>query len=145
MTRNGRTEQTHAYDSTEATRKMKSDEISIAATNDDITCKFGTIIAQRHEADNLHLVSQGIQQLSRFLIQLRTNEPMGTHLKDFLKAECFDHIVASVKKLCHFQESSTKSIRISSLALEVGHAINKCITIQRGKALREKDHLLLKM
>ncbi|CAH3186017.1 unnamed protein product, partial [Porites lobata] len=58
-----------------------------------------------------------IQQLSRLLIQLRTNNSMGIHLKDFLKPEYFDHIL--------------------------GHAINKCITIQRGKALREKDQVPL--
>ena len=123
---------------------MKSDEVTIiAARNDDLICKYGSIIAERHGQDNLHLVSQGIRQLSRLLIQLRTNNSMGIHLKDFLKPEYFDHIVASVKTLCNFEESSAKSVGIPSLALKLGHAINKCITIQRGKALREKDQVLL--
>ena len=123
---------------------MKSDEVTIiAATNDDLICKYGSIIAERHGQDNLHLVSQGIRQLSRLLIQLRTNYSMGIHLKDFLKPEYFDHIVASVKTLCNFEQSSAKSVGIPSLALKLGHAINKCITIQRGKALREKDQVLL--
>ena len=126
-----------------ALAKMKSDEVTIAARNDDLICKYGSIIAERHGQDNLHLVSQGIRQLSRLLIQLRTNNSMGIHLKDFLKPEYFDHIVASVKTLCNFEESSAKSVRITSLALKLGHAINKCITIQRGKALREKDQVLL--
>ena len=125
---------------------MKSDEVTIiAARNDDLICKYGSIIAERHGQDNLHLymLSQGIRQLSRLLIQLRTNNSMGIHLKDFLKPEYFDHIVASVKTLCNFEESSAKSVGIPSLALKLGHAINKCITIQRGKALREKDQVLL--
>ena len=126
-----------------ALAKMKSDEVTIAARNDDLICKYGSIIAERHGQDNLHLVSQGIRQLSRLLIQLRTNNSMGIHLKDFLKPEYFDHIVASVKTLCNFEESSAKSVGIPSLALKLGHAINKCITIQRGKALREKDQVLL--
>ena len=123
---------------------MKSDEVTIiAARNDDLICKYGSIIAERHGQDNLQLVSQGIRHLSRLLIQLRTNNSMGIHLKDFLKPEYFDHIVASVKTLCNFEESSAKSVGIPSLALKLGHAINKCITIQRGKALREKDQVLL--
>ena len=123
---------------------MKSDKVTIIAErNDDLICKYGSIIAERHGQDNLHLVSQGIRQLSRLLILLRTNNSMGIHLKDFLKPEYFDHIVASVKTLCNFEESSAKSVRITFLALKLGHAISKCITIQRGKALREKDQVLL--
>ena len=104
--------------------KMKSDEIFIATRNDDVICKYGAYLAKRHGLENLHVVSQGIRQLSRLLIQLRTDESLGAHLKDFLRPECFDHIVASVKTLCNFDESSAKSVGIPSLTLKLGYAIN---------------------
>jgi len=40
-------------------------------------------------------------------------------------------------EICNFEESSAKSVGTPSLALKLDHAINKYMTIERGKALRE--------
>ena len=37
-------------------------------------------------------------------------------------------------EICKFEESSAKSVGITSLALKLGHAINKYMTTERGKA-----------
>ena len=121
---------------------MKMDETSLVARNDDIISNYGAIQAERLGPEHFHEISQGMRQLARLLIQLRTDNTV-TQLKDALKPECFDHIIASVKSLCSFDNSSTQSVGTPSLALKLGHAIKKCIAIQRGKALRTKDETLL--
>ena len=45
--------------------------------------------------------------------------------------------------LCSVDNSSTQSVGATSLALRLEHAIKKCITIQRGKALQTKHETLL--
>lgn len=50
---------------------MKSDEGTIAARNDDLIMKFGVHLAEKLGGERLHEVSQGMQQLSRLLHDLR--------------------------------------------------------------------------
>ena len=98
--------------------------------NDDIICNYGAIQAEQLGPEHLHEVSQGMRQLARLLTQLRTDNTV-TQLKDALKPECFDHIIASVKSPCSFDNASTQSVGTPSLALKLGHAIKKSIAIQR--------------
>ena len=55
----------------EAMAMMKSDEVTIAARNDDLIMKFGVHLAEKLGGERLHEVSQGMQQLSRLLHDLR--------------------------------------------------------------------------
>ena len=77
---------------------MKMDETSLVARSDHIICKYGPIQAERLGPEHLNKISQGIHQLVRLLIQLRTDNTV-TQLKDALKRECFDHIIALVESL----------------------------------------------
>ena len=74
------------------------DETSLMARSDHIICKYGPIQAERLGPQHLHKISQGIHQLVRLLIQLRTDNNV-TQLKDALKEERFDHIIASIESM----------------------------------------------
>ena len=52
---------------------MKMDETSLVARNDDIICRYGAIQAEQLGPEHLHEISQGIRQLARLLIQLKTD------------------------------------------------------------------------
>ena len=129
----------------ETIASMKSDEITIAARHDDLILKYGTHLAEKVGGERLHEVSQGMRQLARLLLDLReksSNE--SSNLEHFMKPEHFDLIIASVKSVCSFDQSGkTSAIGIPSLALKLGHSIRKCAAILTGKALRQKDNVLL--
>ena len=129
----------------ETIASMKSDKITIAARHDDLILKYGTHLAENVGGERLHEVSQGMRQLARLLLDLReksSNE--SSNLEHFMKPEHFDLIIASVKSVCSFEQSGkTSAIGIPSLALKLGHSITKCAAILTGKALRQKDNVLL--
>ena len=131
----------------ETVASMKSDEITLAARNDDLIIKYGTHLAEKVGGERLHEVSQGMRQLARLLLFLREKSSSGSSamgLEDFMKPEHFDLIIASVKSLCSFDQSGkTSTVGIPSLALKLGHSLRKCTAILMGKALRQKDNILL--
>ena len=130
----------------EVVASMKSDEVTMAAKNDELIMKYGPNTVEKLGGDRLHEVSQGLRQLSRLLIDLRRNNtetPLMT-LKDFMKPQYFDKIIISVKNVCGFEESGkTKTVGVPSLALKLGYSLKKCTAILTGQALREKDNTLL--
>ena len=130
----------------EVVASMKSDEVTMAAKNDELIMKYGANTVEKLGGDRLHEVSQGLRQLSRLLIDLRRNNTETTlmTLKDFMKPQYFDKIIISVKNMCGFEESGkTKTVGVPSLALKLGYSLKKCMAILTGQALREKDNTLL--
>lgn len=111
---------------------MKSDEVTIAAKNDELIMKYGANTVEKLGGDRLHEVSQGLRQLSRLLIDLRRNNTETTlmTLKDFIKPQYFDKIIISVKNVCGFEESGkTKIVGVPSLAVKLGYSLEKCMAI----------------
>jgi hypothetical protein len=111
---------------------MKQDEITLASRNDMLICKFGCIQLDRVGQSRSREVSQAMRELSRLLLELQKQTASPLPLKEYLKPDKFDQIVAGVKTL-----------GIPSLALKLGYSLNKCILISRGQGLRSKDTVLL--
>ena len=125
--------------------QMKNDNISFTCKHDDLIIMFGSSIIEKVGKKNANYVSQRMRQLARLLATLNDEEVEG-NLQNFLCPEKFDLVLQGVKKLCLFSKEigdDKQKVSIPSLALKLGHSLNKCAQILRGKGLREKDAQLL--
>jgi hypothetical protein len=118
--------------------KMKQDDISFRAKQDDLIMMFGSAIIEKNGERNAAYVSQRMRQLSRLLIQI--NKKVDGDLKEFLNPAKFDIVIEAVRDVCSFyREEDRNKVAIPSLALKLGHNLRKCAQIYRGVGLREKD------
>ena len=121
---------------------MKSDEVTIIATNDNLIKKYGELHLDRIGSERRHEVSQGMRQLARLLNQLnKVTDGASITLADYLKPQNFDHIITATRQLCSFDkvtEKSSKNVGVPSLALKLGHQIKKCIFVIQGNGSKKK-------
>ena len=129
----------------EVVASMKSDNITITARNDSIISALGTMMVEKVGTRRSYDISQHMRNLARLLLSLReADHDENAQLSLFLRPEKFDVVVQCVMDVSKFDaKNGEKHVGIPSLALHIGHALKKCVGIARGKALREKDKLLL--
>ena len=117
---------------------MKNDEISFKVQKDELILMFGSALMEKGGSKQCHYISQRMRQLSRLLIKL--NERQEGSLESFLKPASFDIVLSAVKELCEFSYGTdgSNSVKIPSLALKLGHSLNKCLLILKAKLLERE-------
>lgn len=122
---------------------MLKDEIGLVARGDSLILSYGSMCAEKMAKHEATYVSQKMRQLARLVIRLRevTDQP-NAYLSDFLSPDKFEDIVSAVRLECQFVPSSEHQLaRLStpSLALKLGHALQKCAAMLRNMALKAKN------
>jgi len=122
---------------------MKKDEIGLVARNDCLILSYGNVCAEKMARHEATYVSQKMRQLARLVMKLRELKGRAdAQLSDFLSPALFDDVVSAVKLVCEFVPSDEQQLaRLStpSLALKLGHALQKCAAMLRNTALKAKD------
>lgn len=123
--------------------KLRDGEVTNAVKQDELILKFGLLLYDKYGITQAEMTRQHMRQLGRLVIELREHDPNKSSLAEWLFPSCFDIVVDTVKSLCKVHELHDKSMRptfgIPSLALKLGHHIRKCISIEKGSALRKCD------
>lgn len=119
---------------------LKIDEIGQVCYSDILILKFGSMQFEKFGKTQNELIRQTMRQLARLVIALRELCNGISHtLGDFLTPEKFDLVVQATKNISmtdHVDDYSRPNFHTPSLALKLGYSLKKCVSIQRGNALR---------
>ncbi|CAH1109549.1 unnamed protein product [Psylliodes chrysocephalus] len=119
---------------------FRSDELGDFCRNDILILKFGAMQFEKYGNTQSEFIRQTMRQLARLTLALNKLEKKSKTLSDFLIPEKFDLIIQATKEISMNPLSADSIARPAfhtpSLALKIGHALRKCIAIQRGNALR---------
>ena len=123
--------------------RMKTDQYSLAARNDQIILLYGSSLVEKHGKDKANYVSQHMRDLSRLLVEGRNLLKMPSlSMKDIIAPDKFDILVQATKNASGFQDDIDNHLgqyKSPSTALKLGYALKKAAYIVRGQAIRSRD------
>ena len=120
---------------------MRHDKISRIAKSDMIIIAFGEKLCSKHGHDNENhnYIRQKMRELARLLQEVRKqlkNQEMS--IIQCIDPQLFRTIVESSKSIAGFDESSNR-YGTPSLALKIGHSLQKCIKIVIGRGIETEN------
>lgn len=121
---------------------LRSDTIGTICKEDDLILNFGHFLFEKHGTSQLELIRQAMRQLAKLKKQLIEVTEINKPLKNFLLPEHFDNIITATKLISGSSfdiVNKKQEFDTPSLALKIGHSIKKCISIERGQAIRKGD------
>ncbi|KAK9688430.1 hypothetical protein QE152_g35338 [Popillia japonica] len=118
--------------------RMRDDEITKICREDQLILKFGFMMYEKYSTTQCELIRQSMRQMGRFFKEVNKIRPEIKSLSNCLQPQYFDVIVQATKTLCvtNINFAKRTEFQIPSLALKVGHSLKKCISYERGNALR---------
>ncbi|KAK4879730.1 hypothetical protein RN001_007876 [Aquatica leii] len=118
--------------------RMRDDEITKVCKEDQLILKFGFMMFEKYSTTQCELIRQSMRQIGRFFKEVNKARPDIKSLSECLKPQHFDVIIQATKTLCVTNTNIAKrtEFQTPSLALKIGHALKKCISYERGNALR---------
>ena len=120
---------------------MKQDQISRVAKSDETILKLGEKLCNKHghENDKYNYVRQKMRELARLLMELRKTLGLPNHsLAAFFHPKYYRFLVTCSKNVAGFDES-TNRFGIPSLALKIGHSLQKCFKIVVASCIERRD------
>lgn len=110
-------------------KTLKPDEISLVAKRDKIICEVGRKYIKSHREKHLSMVARRyMRRLARLLIEIRKIENnKSLSLLSILHPSKFRAIVQATRSICSY-DSSSKTFKTPSLALQMGTMIKKAIS-----------------
>lgn len=123
---------------------MKLDEIGLAVRNDLSIVHLAQSLYNRHgqEPTKHEYIRQKLREAGRLLVCLRTDFSIHS-LEEAIKPSNFQTVVQAVKKVAGFDEENL-SYHTPSLALKLGHTLQKICDIIHCRALMAEDEPLIK-
>lgn len=122
---------------------MKADDISRIAKSDSTIMAFGEKLCKRHGHDDEqhNYIRQKMREMARLLKEIRAM----THLPNTSLAEClhpqyFNTIVQCSRNIAGF-DSSANRYGTPSLALKIGHSLQKCLKIVIGRSIEVGNNI----
>ncbi|MEQ2259538.1 hypothetical protein XENORESO_013403, partial [Xenotaenia resolanae] len=123
---------------------MKQDDVTTAVRNDLSIIQFAQSLYNRHGQDptKYEYIRQKLREIGRLLICLRTEFSVH-NLEEAVKPANFQRVVQAVKIVAGFDDEN-HSYQTPSLALKLGHTLNKICDIIHCRALMAEDEELIK-
>ena len=123
---------------------MKQDEVASVVRNDFCILQFAQSLYNVHGkyTTRYDYVRQKLREVGRLLLCLRTDFSIPT-LEDAVKPANFQKVVEAVKTVSGFNEENL-SYKTPTLALKLGHTLNKICDIIHCRALMAEDEELVK-
>ncbi|KAM3612304.1 uncharacterized protein V6R79_006508 [Siganus canaliculatus] len=123
---------------------MKDDDVSSVVRNDFLLLQLAQSLYNKHGSDptKSEYIRQKVREMGRLLLTLRTNSALFS-FEDAVRPNNFYKIVEAVKCLSGYDEES-HSCKIPSLALKLGHSLNKIADIILCRAIAAEDDTLTK-
>lgn len=125
---------------------LKEDHASLVIKNDSLILDLAKLefIKVGHDKDQHNYIRTKLREIARLLIELRKVPKFeNAALKDFLVPSMFRHVVEAARKVAGF-DTGTNQFLTPSLALKLGHSLNKCSKILKGQAIENGDRELEK-
>ncbi|KAL1268444.1 hypothetical protein QQF64_033807 [Cirrhinus molitorella] len=119
---------------------MNYDDVSCTIHSDTCIMQLGEHMFNRMGTDvtKHDYIRQKMREVGRLLLEARKITPLRT-MADFIIPANFKHVISAVKVVSGFDEE-TNSYRIPSLALKLGHSLNKICSIVERNAMMYGDH-----
>ncbi|MEW8546451.1 MAG: hypothetical protein AB2693_23280 [Candidatus Thiodiazotropha sp.] len=120
---------------------MKNDNVSRIAKSDPTILAFGEKLCNKHgqDEDKHNYIRQKMREMARLLQELRKSTQSQDHkLASFFHPKYFRCIVACSKSISQFDETSNR-YGTPSLALKIGHSLQKCVKIAIGDYIEARD------
>nr|XP_020444130.1 uncharacterized protein LOC109953088 [Monopterus albus]XP_020444131.1 uncharacterized protein LOC109953088 [Monopterus albus]XP_020444133.1 uncharacterized protein LOC109953088 [Monopterus albus] len=118
---------------------MIYDDVTQAIIDDKIILQFGEQMFNQHGSDvKKHgYIRQNLRQIARLVLEAQNRTPLN-NLEEFFYPSSFRHVVSAVNVLAGYDpESNTYSI--PSLALKLGHHLQKACSIVEANAVKDGD------
>ncbi|KAG9271819.1 hypothetical protein AMEX_G13306, partial [Astyanax mexicanus] len=115
--------------------QMTYDDVYRSVQNDKCILQFGEHMFNRHGSDvNKHdYIRQKMREVGRLLLEAQKLTPLKT-MEDFIIPANFSHVVSAVKMVAGFNPEKN-TYRIPSLALKLGHSLQKICSIVESNAM----------
>ncbi|KAI3355954.1 hypothetical protein L3Q82_004240 [Scortum barcoo] len=123
---------------------MKDDDISAAVRSDFCILQLAQSFFNKHGQDptKADYIRQKLREVGRLLLTLRRESSIYT-LEDAVKPANFQLVIQAVKKVSGFDEEK-HCYQTPSLALKLGHSLQKICDIIHCRALMADDNALIK-
>lgn len=123
---------------------MKQDEIASVVRNDLCIIQFAQSLYNKHGQDptKYEYMRQKLREVGRLLLCLRSEFSV-YNLEEAVKPSNFQRVVQAVKIVSGFDENS-QSYQSPSLALKLGHTLQKISAIIHCRALMAEDEELIR-
>ncbi|XP_034747424.1 uncharacterized protein LOC117956459 isoform X1 [Etheostoma cragini] len=123
---------------------MKQDEVSSVVRNDQCLIQFAHSLYNKHGQDptKYEYMRQKLREVGRLLLCLRTEFSVH-NLEEAVKPANFQRVVQAVKKVSGFDEEKDL-YQTPSLALKLGHTLQKIADIIHCRALMAEDEELIR-
>ncbi|XP_049332973.1 uncharacterized protein LOC111195432 isoform X3 [Astyanax mexicanus] len=115
--------------------QMTYDDVYRSVQNDKCILQFGEHMFNRHGSDvNKHdYIRQKMREVGRLHLEAQKLTPLKT-MEDFIIPANFSHVVSAVKMVAGFNPEKN-TYRIPSLALKLGHSLQKICSIVESNAM----------
>ncbi|XP_067225443.1 uncharacterized protein [Chanodichthys erythropterus] len=119
---------------------MNYDDVSRVVHSDICIMQLGQHMFNRMGSDVTRhdYIRQKMREVGRLLLEARKFTPLRT-MVDFIIPANFKHVIAAVKVVSGYDEEKN-FYRIPSLALKLGHSLNKICSIVESNAMMYGDH-----
>ncbi|XP_056611303.1 uncharacterized protein LOC130427704 isoform X2 [Triplophysa dalaica] len=123
---------------------MKNDDISSIVRNDFLILQLSQSLYNKHGSDptKSEYIRQKVREMGRLLLSLRRKHSIFS-FEDAVKPSNFYKVIDAVKDVAGYDEKS-HSYKTPSLALKLGHSLNKIGDIILCRAIAAEDDALTK-
>nr|XP_055041257.1 uncharacterized protein LOC129428912 isoform X2 [Misgurnus anguillicaudatus]XP_055041258.1 uncharacterized protein LOC129428912 isoform X2 [Misgurnus anguillicaudatus] len=123
---------------------MKNDDISSVVRNDFLILQLSQSLYNKHGSDptKFEYIRQKVREVGRLLLSMRKKFSI-LSFEDALKPNNFYKVIEAVKDVAGYEEKS-HSYKTPSLALKLGHSLNKIADIILCRAIAREDDALMK-
>lgn len=118
---------------------MRPDKISLVAKKDWLICAFGTHYIRKHTRKTfLTVASRKMRELAKILLEMQKLQPSIKDLRDALKPQNYDLIVAATKHVSGYDERN-EHFSSPNLAMNISTSFKQCCRIALMDALKSKS------
>ncbi|XP_030593772.1 uncharacterized protein LOC115785956 isoform X2 [Archocentrus centrarchus] len=118
---------------------MIYDDVTRAVMDDRIILQFGEYMHNYYgrDANKQAYIRQHLRQIARLVLEAQKTTPM-QKLEDFFHPSNFRHVLAAVNVLAGY-DSETKRYASPSVAIKLGHSLQKTCSIVENNAVKSGD------
>ncbi|RXG58925.1 hypothetical protein Avbf_07084 [Armadillidium vulgare] len=125
--------------------KMQADDITSLVKNDKLITLYAEKLYSKHGSDDqCHMmISQKLREIGRLMMGIQKRDSSIDSLSKCLTPQYYQVVCEATREVSGFDEATGK-YKTPSLALKIGHALNKCCSIKQGIATEMNDEILEK-
>jgi integrase len=119
---------------------MRDDNVTLTVKSDLRIRDLGKRLFEKHghEDHKIQYISQKLRELGRLLLASKSLRTEIHSIDDLIKSKNWDILIQSVKTVSGYDEE-THSYSIPSLALKIGHSLQKCAKYLRVEGIKESN------